>query len=51
MAKTSVQISLTHQTKKSQPDKDWDFKYGGGWLTTEQLSICAQEGIVGNERR
>ena len=23
---------------------------GGGWLTTEQLSICAQEGMVGNER-
>jgi hypothetical protein len=23
---------------------------GGGWLTTEQLSICAQEGMVGNGR-
>ena len=24
--------------------------YGGGWLTTEQLSIPTQEEMVGNER-
>jgi hypothetical protein len=37
-------------TKKSQPVKVGFLGFGGGWLTTEQLSICAQEGMVGNER-
>jgi len=44
-AVTGLQPDEKRGQRKSVP-----FVYGGGWLTTEQLSICAQEGMVGNGR-
>ena len=41
---------LGAMTKKSGLRVSVRLVDGGGWLTTEQLSIYAQEGMVGNER-
>lgn len=44
-ANTGLQPERKRGQRKSVP-----FAYGGGWLTTEQLSIPTQEEMVGNER-